>query len=78
MMADERTAVGGDRDFARRLVRERRVAGLSQRQLQNLSGIPRSRISRYETAITTPTATTVRSLCKALGITADRLIIVGK
>ncbi|MGH2725565.1 MAG: helix-turn-helix domain-containing protein, partial [Actinomycetota bacterium] len=39
---------GGQAGFAGRLRRARTNAGLSQRDLERSSGIPKSRISRYE------------------------------
>lgn len=47
----------------------RRANGLSQQQLADLMGIPKSTIGRIETGITTPKLETLQALAKALHLT---------
>ncbi|MDE3179718.1 MAG: helix-turn-helix transcriptional regulator [Acidobacteriota bacterium] len=50
-------------------IREIRVRkGLSQTELEKISGLPRSHISRVEGAVRTPTIETLERLAKGLGV----------
>lgn len=57
-----------------RLREARRNAGLSQGQLQIRSGVPKSRLSRYENDHLLPSLTTLRRLVEALGITEASIL----
>ena len=53
----------------------RRVQGLTQQQLQSLSGVPYTTISRIETGVATEiTTSTLTRLAAALGVTNDYLL----
>ncbi len=52
--------------IARRLIEDRRAAGLTQQQLANLSNVRQETISRIESAQRTLTARTLSKLTKAL------------
>ena len=54
--------------FAGRLRRARVGAGMSQRDLERSSGIPKSRISRYENGHLLPSLGGLRKLSASLGI----------
>lgn len=50
-------------------------AGLSQLDLQDRSGIPKPRISRYENGHVLPTIDTLAALCEAMNTRASELLI---
>lgn len=60
--------------FAGRLRRARADAGLSQRDLERLSGIPKSRISRYENGHLLPSIGGLRRLSGSLGVADSALL----
>ena|SRR5258708_38690858 len=49
------------------LIKLRRLRKLTQRQLENETGIPQSEISRIESGHSNPTLSTLRALVRALG-----------
>lgn len=51
------------------LVKARRSAGLSQKQLEILSGVPQTCIARTEKGVTDPQLTTLLKLLEPLGLT---------
>lgn len=57
-----------------RLREARRRAGLSQGQLQIRSGVPKSRLSRYENEHLLPSLTTLRRLVEALGVSEGAML----
>jgi transcriptional regulator with XRE-family HTH domain len=65
------TTLGG------RLKSRRPSAGLSQSELEALSGIPEARISRYEHNHVEPSIGTLRCLCKAFGVQPGALLDEG-
>lgn len=64
-------AAGG---FAGRLRRARTDAGMSQRDLEKTSGIPKSRISRYENGHLLPSLGGLQKLSKSLGVSDSALL----
>ena len=54
--------------FGARLRRARQQAGFSQKDLERRSGIPKSRISRYENGHLLPSLAGLQRLCRSLGI----------
>ena len=59
-------ALRGQRKFAMRLRDRRRGAGLSQRQLAEMSGVGKATVARLETAAQSPRLETIRRLAAAL------------
>ena len=59
-------ALQGQRKFAMRLRDRRRSAGLSQRQLAEMSGVGEATVARLETAAQSPRLETLRRLAAAL------------
>lgn len=66
-MKDERT-------FGQRLRETRIRAGLSQSDLEDISGIPKARLSRYENGHVAPSIQTLERLAKALGVSEASLL----
>ncbi len=66
-MKDERT-------FGQRLRETRIRAGLSQSDLEEVSGIPKARLSRYENGHVAPSIQTLERLAKALGVSEASLL----
>jgi transcriptional regulator with XRE-family HTH domain len=72
--------VGGSRDmaqerhFGNRLRESRVAAGLSQSELEELSGIPKARLSRYENGHVEPSIQTLARLSKALNVSEASLL----
>jgi len=66
-MSDERT-------FGRRLRETRAKAGLSQSDLEEISGIPKARLSRYENGHVAPSIHSLERLAKALGVSQASLL----
>jgi transcriptional regulator with XRE-family HTH domain len=56
------------------LKRERHRAGLTLRELEDLSGVPNSRISLLENGRSGAQGRTVRRLAEALGVTPKDLV----
>lgn len=66
-MEDERT-------FGQRLRGTRVRAGLSQSDLEEISGIPKARLSRYENGHVAPSIQTLERLAKALSVSEASLL----
>jgi transcriptional regulator with XRE-family HTH domain len=58
---------------ARNLLDARHRAGLSQSQLEALSGIPKARISRYENGHVVPSLASLDVLAAHLGLTLSEI-----
>ena len=56
------------------MARARRKAGLSQRQLSDLSGLSKTTIARLELGLHNGSITTVELLADALGISIDEYV----
>jgi transcriptional regulator with XRE-family HTH domain len=66
--------VKDDRTFGQRLRETRVGAGMSQSDLEEISGIPKARLSRYENGHVAPSIQTLERLSKALKVSeASRL-----
>jgi transcriptional regulator with XRE-family HTH domain len=63
-----------DRTFGRRLREARAKAGLSQSDLEEISGIPKARLSRYENGHVAPSIHTLERLARALGVSQASLL----
>jgi transcriptional regulator with XRE-family HTH domain len=63
-----------DRHFGNRLREARLGAGLSQSELEDLSGIPKARLSRYENGHVEPSIQTLNRLAKALNVSEASLL----
>jgi transcriptional regulator with XRE-family HTH domain len=66
-MKDEKT-------FGQRLRETRTRAGLSQSDLEEISGIPKARLSRYENGHVAPSIQTLERLAKALKVSEASLL----
>jgi transcriptional regulator with XRE-family HTH domain len=66
-MNDERT-------FGQRLRETRVKGGLSQSDLEEISGIPKARLSRYENGHVAPSIQTLERLARALGVSEASLL----
>jgi transcriptional regulator with XRE-family HTH domain len=66
-MSDERT-------FGKRLRETRVRAGLSQSDLEEISGIPKARLSRYENGHVAPSIQTLERLARALRVSEASLL----
>jgi transcriptional regulator with XRE-family HTH domain len=66
-MEDERT-------FGRRLRDVRIRAGMSQSDLEEISGIPKARLSRYENGHVAPSIQTLERLARALAVSEASLL----
>lgn len=62
------------RHFGTRLREARLGAGLSQSELEELSGIPKARLSRYENGHVEPSIQTLARLAKALNVSEASLL----
>jgi transcriptional regulator with XRE-family HTH domain len=63
-----------DRTFGRRLRETRVKSGLSQSDLEEISGIPKARLSRYENGHVAPSIQTLERLAGALGVSEASLL----
>ncbi len=63
-----------ERHFGNRLREARVAAGLSQSELEELSGIPKARLSRYENGHVEPSIQTLARLAKALNVSEASLL----
>jgi transcriptional regulator with XRE-family HTH domain len=63
-----------ERMFGRRLRETRIRAGLSQSDLEEISGIPKARLSRYENGHVAPSIQTLERLARALGVSEASLL----
>ena len=66
-MKDEKT-------FGQRLRETRVRAGMSQSDLEEISGIPKARLSRYENGHVAPSIQTLERLAKALSVSEASLL----
>ena len=66
--------MGDDRTFGRRLRETRVKAGLSQSDLEEISGIPKARLSRYENGHVAPSIQTLERLARALSVSEASLL----
>src|SRR5512132_3954541 len=62
------------RHFGNRLREARLSAGLSQSELEELSGIPKARLSRYENGHVEPSIQTLARLSRALNVSEASLL----
>ena len=62
------------RHFGTRLREARLHAGLSQSELEELSGIPKARLSRYENGHVEPSIQTLNRLARALNVSEASLL----
>jgi transcriptional regulator with XRE-family HTH domain len=62
------------RHFGQRLREARVTAGLSQSELEDLSGIPKARLSRYENGHVEPSIQTLARLSRALNVSEAALL----
>jgi transcriptional regulator with XRE-family HTH domain len=60
--------------FGNRLREARLAAGLSQSELEELSGIPKARLSRYENGHVEPSIQTLARLSRALNVSEASLL----
>ena len=68
------TPVKDDRHFGNRLREARLGAGLSQSDLEDISGIPKARLSRYENGHVEPSIQTLNRLARALNVSEASLL----
>ena len=66
--------MGDERTFGRRLRETRLRAGLSQSDLEDISGIPKARLSRYENGHVAPSIQTLERLARALSVSEASLL----
>jgi transcriptional regulator with XRE-family HTH domain len=62
------------RHLGHRLREARVAAGLSQSKLENISGIPKARLSRYENGRVEPSIQTLARLARALNVSEGSLL----
>jgi transcriptional regulator with XRE-family HTH domain len=77
--SDTEGATGGmyaddGKHFGNRLREARLAAGLSQSELEELSGIPKARLSRYENGHVEPSIQTLARLSRALNVSEASLL----
>ncbi len=63
-----------ERTFGQRLRATRIKAGYSQSELEEISGIPKARLSRYENGHVAPSIQTLERLARALGVSEALLL----
>jgi transcriptional regulator with XRE-family HTH domain len=63
-----------DRTFGKRLRETRIKAGFSQSDLEEISGIPKARLSRYENGHVAPSIQTLERLARALQVSEASLL----
>ena len=66
--------MSGDRHFGTRLRETRLGAVLSQSDLEDISGIPKARLSRYENGHVEPSIQTLNRLARALNVSEASLL----
>ena len=66
--------VAEERHFGKRLRETRFGAGLSQSDLEDISGIPKARLSRYENGHVEPSIQTLNRLARALNVSEASLL----
>ena len=60
--------------FGQNLAKERKQAGISQEELTEKLHLTRQTISKWETGASAPDVEGLRALCRALDVSADRLV----
>jgi transcriptional regulator with XRE-family HTH domain len=63
-----------ERTFGQRLRQTRLEAGFSQSDLEDISGIPKARLSRYENGHVAPSIQTLARLARALNVSEASLL----
>jgi transcriptional regulator with XRE-family HTH domain len=66
--------VKDEKTFGQRLRETRIRSGLSQSDLEDISGIPKARLSRYENGHVAPSIQTLERLAKALNVSEASLL----
>jgi transcriptional regulator with XRE-family HTH domain len=66
--------IDGERTFGQRLRATRVNAGYSQSDLEEISGIPKARLSRYENGHVAPSIQTLERLARALNVSEASLL----
>lgn len=66
--------MGDERTFGQRLRATRIKAGYSQSDLEEISGIPKARLSRYENGHVAPSIQTLERLARALNVSEASLL----
>lgn len=66
--------MGDERTFGQRLRATRVKAGYSQADLEEISRIPKARLSRYENGHVVPSIQTLERLARALGVSEASLL----
>jgi transcriptional regulator with XRE-family HTH domain len=66
--------VKDEKTFGQRLRETRIGAGLSQSDLEDISGIPKARLSRYENGHVAPSIQTLERLARALNVSEASLL----
>jgi transcriptional regulator with XRE-family HTH domain len=66
--------VKDEKTFGQRLRETRIRAGLSQSDLEDISGIPKARLSRYENGHVAPSIQTLERLARALNVSEASLL----
>jgi transcriptional regulator with XRE-family HTH domain len=69
-----RIRVKDEKTFGQRLRETRVRAGMSQSDLEEISGIPKARLSRYENGHVAPSIQTLERLAKALSVSEASLL----
>jgi transcriptional regulator with XRE-family HTH domain len=72
------TRMGDAQTFGQRLRATRTKAGLSQSDLEVISGIPKARLSRYENGHVAPSIQTLERLARALNVSEATLLDDGR
>jgi transcriptional regulator with XRE-family HTH domain len=67
-------SMDGERTFGQRLRATRVNAGYSQSDLEEISGIPKARLSRYENGHVAPSIQTLERLARALNVSEASLL----
>ena len=70
--------MGDGQTFGQRLRATRTKAGLSQSDLEVISGIPKARLSRYENGHVAPSIQTLERLARALNVSEATLLDDGR
>jgi len=69
---------GGGMTLGLRMLVARRMAGLKLIQVERITGIPNSALSRYENDQAVPTVRRLEAIARALGTTPDALLGFGE
>lgn len=73
-MGESRMRQSDGKHFGQRLREARVAAGLSQSELEDISGIPKARLSRYENGHVEPSIQTLARLSRALNVSEASLL----